>query len=103
MSLAWCKYDNKYFRQVPKAVCDWHRYKMLDPKCKNCEEREGNVVFDLKTLGNMVVEAKVPDKSLFQMLPEEITRLGECFLNSILEKDIDPEAQDAKEDGKIPF
>jgi len=59
-------------------------------------------MFDLKKLGAMVMEAKIPDKTLFKLDPEDITKLGECFLNAMLEKDFDPEKKTYYEDD-LPF
>ena len=58
-------------------------------------------MFDLKKLGEMVVEAKVPDMKLWDMSPEEITKLGECFLESMLEKDFDSTEKVSEAD--LPF
>ena len=58
-------------------------------------------MFDLKKLGAMVMEAKIPDKTLFKLDPEDITKLGECFLNAMLEKDFDPTEKVSEAD--LPF
>ena len=58
-------------------------------------------MFDLKRLGAEVVEAKIPDTKLWNMTPEEITKLGECFLNAMLEKDFDPTEKVSEAD--LPF
>jgi len=74
---------------------------MFDPICMDCPERGGKPMFDLKRLGAMVLEYKIPDKPLFKMNQEEITKLGECFLESMLEKDFDSTEKVSEAD--LPF
>jgi len=57
-------------------------------------------MFDLKKLGQYVIEAKIPDKPLFQLSQTEIAELGKCFLEA--QYDYDTAKNKAQEDD-IPF
>jgi hypothetical protein len=107
MRLAWCNYDGEYWRQIPHEVCEWHRYGghgnyKPDPKCKNCEERGGELMFDLKRLGQLVIKNGIPhDKVVFDMDKIQIEMLGKCFMETRIANDQKEES--FKDDGKIPF
>jgi hypothetical protein len=59
-------------------------------------------MFDLRKLGQLVVKAGIPhDKPFFQLEKIEIEELGHCFMEAVNHDD--PQAKEAKEDGKLPF
>jgi len=74
---------------------------MNDPKCIECEQRRGKIMFDLKKLGQLVAKEGIPNKPFFQLEKIEIEALCHCVMEAVDYND--PKAREAKEDGLIPF
>jgi hypothetical protein len=92
-----CNYKEKGERNVSMEVCIWHKQKQ-DAFCKDCEKWGALIMFDLKKLGQYVMQSQIPDKPIFQLSQAEITELGKCFMEAKYDYD---QAQDPED--KIPF